>query len=236
MSDLDATTPRVFLACHGETEWTKNGRYTGTMDLELTPYGLEQVAGTAALVVGPRKLIDPARIHHFWVSPRKRALQTFQCFFGTADPGLGVSVEDDRVTVTEDIAEWDYGEYDGLLVSEIRARRKARGLDQESDWNVWRDGCEGGESAQQVTERLDRLISTIRNLHGPYMNGEKQVDVVLVAHGLIIRCFMKRWLNLSLDASLPVMYSPGAIGILSYKNHDLNEPGFYLGMAMPLEK
>lgn len=59
--------------------------------------------------------------------------------------GLGGSVEDDRVTVTEDIAEWDYGEYEGLLVGEIRERRKAQGLDKELDWSVWRDGCEGGE-------------------------------------------------------------------------------------------
>ncbi|KAL9614272.1 MAG: hypothetical protein Q9167_001228 [Letrouitia subvulpina] len=179
MSDLDATTPRVFLARHvwiicatpGETEWTKNGRYTGTTDLELTPGGISQVRAVGTQLVGPGKLIDLAR-------------------------------------VARDIAEWDYGDYEGLVVREIRARRKEKELDQEREWDIWKDGCEGGESAQQVTARLDRLVAQIREIQAPYMNGEKPVDVVLVAHGLILRAFVKRWLKYPLDNPLPMMLSP----------------------------
>ncbi|KAL8929423.1 MAG: hypothetical protein Q9172_000474 [Xanthocarpia lactea] len=147
MSDLDATTPRVFLARHGETEWTKTGRYTGTTDLDLTPTGVSQVTGTRSQLVGPGKLIDSARVARVWVSPRKRAQQTFHLLFGGggksgADCGSDMA---DKVTLTEDIAEWDYGDYEGLVVGDIRSRRKEKGLDKEREWNIWRDGCEGGE-------------------------------------------------------------------------------------------
>ncbi|RAH66011.1 histidine phosphatase family protein [Aspergillus aculeatinus CBS 121060] len=232
MSDLDSTTPRVFLIRHGETEWTKNGRYTGTTELELTPKGVEQVTQTGSQLIGPGRLIDPARIARVWVSPRRRTQQTFRHLF--QPPGRHRGTVDERlVTCTEELAEWDYGNYEGLKVAEIRSARKARGLDQRREWVIWEDGCEGGESAQQVTDRLDGLIGRIRELQGPYMDGSKAVDVVLVSHGLVLRAFVKRWLNYSLSTPLPMMLSPGAIGILSYKNHDINEPGFYIGMSLP---
>ncbi|WEW59248.1 histidine phosphatase family protein [Emydomyces testavorans] len=145
MSDLDATTPRVFLARHGETEWTKNGRYTGITELDLTSNGVKQITSTAIQLVGPGKLIDPARIVRVWVSPRRRTQQTFQHLFGASSSSSGSELEPGKVTLTEDIAEWGYGDYEGLLVSEIRALRKERGLDREEEWNIWRDGCEGGE-------------------------------------------------------------------------------------------
>ncbi|KAF3938193.1 hypothetical protein ABW19_dt0202573 [Dactylella cylindrospora] len=145
MSDLDAATPRVFLARHGETEWTKNGRYTGITDLELTPHGIKQVAGTGSQLVGPGKLIDPAQVAHVWVSPRIRAKQTFDLLFRSGSFSIGESLPEEKVTITEEIAEWDYGDYEGLLVGEIRTQRKEKGFDQEVAWNIWRDGCEGGE-------------------------------------------------------------------------------------------
>ncbi|KAI0598742.1 phosphoglycerate mutase [Biscogniauxia sp. FL1348] len=234
MSDLDATTPRVFLARHGETEWTKNGRFTGLTDLDLTANGARQVSGTAAQLVGPGRLIDPTRLARVWVSPRKRARQTFQLLFGADNTSNHGSVVDpSKVAFTEAIAEWNYGDYEGLVVSEIRARRKEKGLDGEREWDIWKDGCEGGESAQQVTARLDGLISEIRSIQEPYMNGEQPVDVVLVAHGHILRAFVKRWLGYPLDAPLVMMLSPGAIGVLSYRNHDVNEPAFFIGMSLP---
>ncbi|KAF7517024.1 hypothetical protein G7054_g13933 [Neopestalotiopsis clavispora] len=148
MSDLDAATPRVFLAqmltkrCNitGETEWTKTGQYTGKSDLELTAAGIRQVTGTAAQLVGPGKLIDPtANVLHIFVSPRKRAQQTYDCLFDKSGPLA------ECTTVTEDIAEWSYGDYEGLRTAEIKALRSERGLDQEKPWDIWRDGCEGGE-------------------------------------------------------------------------------------------
>ncbi|KAI4158626.1 MAG: hypothetical protein LQ342_007278 [Letrouitia transgressa] len=150
MSDLDATTPRVFIARHGETEWTKNGRYTGTTDLELTPGGISQVRAVGTQLFGPGKLIDSARVVRVWVSPRKRAQQTYSLLFSGGDRDSDIA---DKVTFTEDIAEWDYGDYEGLLVHEIRARRKEKGLDQEREWNIWKDGCEGGEYVHPSAER-----------------------------------------------------------------------------------
>ncbi|GFG21189.1 hypothetical protein IFM5058_10951 [Aspergillus udagawae] len=231
MSDLDATTPRVFIARHGETEWTKNGRYTGITELDLTPAGVQQITGTARQLVGPGKLIDPVRIAKVWVSPRKRTQQTFQLLFSASGSDSGIDAE--KVTLTEDIAEWDYGNYEGLRSTEIRSLRKEKGLDESWDWNIWRDGCEGGESAEMVTERLDKLIQQIRLIQEPCMDGSKPADVVLVAHGLILRAFVKRWLKYPLDTPLPMMLSPGSIGILSYRNRDIDEPGFFIGMAIP---
>ena len=72
-----------------------------------------------------------------WVSPRKRAQETFHLLFDRKLP--------DEVEATENIAEWDYGDYEGLLVQDIRSRRKEKGLDREREWSIWRDGCEGGE-------------------------------------------------------------------------------------------
>ncbi|OJI99487.1 hypothetical protein ASPVEDRAFT_123832 [Aspergillus versicolor CBS 583.65] len=230
MSDLDATTPRVFIARHGETEWTKNGRYTGITELELTADGVKQVTGTARQLVGPGRLIDPARIAKVWVSPRRRTQQTFQLLLSAGgDSGL----EEDKVTLTEDIAEWDYGIYEGLQAGEIRSLRRERRLDESRDWHIWSDGCEGGESVPSASKRLDRLIQQIRTIQQPHMDGSKPADVVLVAHGLILRAFVKRWLKYPLDTPLPMMLSPGAIGILSYRNRDIDEPAFFIGMALP---
>jgi len=166
MSDQDATTPRVFLArhgpylpapshshfiptyiltranCAGETEWTINGRYTGVTELDLTANGVQQVLGSGKRLVGPGKLIDPARITRVFVSPRKRAQTTFGLLFGQGDECM---INSNRVTITEEIAEWGYGEYEGLLTPEIVARRAANGMDKEKPWDIWRDGCEGGE-------------------------------------------------------------------------------------------
>jgi broad specificity phosphatase PhoE len=129
----------------GETEWTINGRYTSFTDLELTPAGIKQVTGTSSQLVGPGKLIKPSNITRIWVSPRTRAQQTFKLLFGTTESESGLTVDASKVTVTDDIAEWNYGEYEGLLAAEIRAGRKAKGLDKDSEWEIWRDGCEGGE-------------------------------------------------------------------------------------------
>ncbi|KAI4280802.1 MAG: hypothetical protein L6R38_004164 [Xanthoria sp. 2 TBL-2021] len=150
MSDLDATTPRVFLVRHGETEWTKNGRYTGITDLELTPAGVNQVMATGTQLVGPGKLIDSAMIARVWVSPRKRAQQTCQLIFSGTDDIA------DKVTLTEDIAEWDHGVYEGLVMGEIRARRKEKGLDGErctwSDSALFRQAVAGVPFARSDTD------------------------------------------------------------------------------------
>ena len=95
------------------------------------------------MLVGSGKLINPSRVTHVYVSPRKRAQTTLDLLLGNVqkDTLMGGG----KITITEDIAEWDYGDYEGLLTQEIRARRKEKGLDKEKPWDIWVDGCEGGE-------------------------------------------------------------------------------------------
>ena len=135
----------------GETEWTKNGRYTGTTDLVLTPAGERQVTDTGIQLVGPGKLIDLARIARMYVSPRRRAQQTLRLLFSGKASDADIN---SKATITVDIAEWDYGDYEGLVVHDIRARRKENGLDQEREWSIWRDGCEGGEYIYSCSARF----------------------------------------------------------------------------------
>ncbi|KAH8821021.1 histidine phosphatase superfamily [Xylogone sp. PMI_703] len=215
MSDKDA----------GETEWTISGRFTGRSDIPLTPNGESQVSKSAGVLIGPGKLIDPSRLAHIFVSPRTRARRTHELLF--SDKQIAGDSE-----VTEDIREWEYGLYEGLLTAEIRAGRKQRGLDTDRPWNIWVDGCEDGESPAEVATRLDRLISRIREIQGPYMHGEKGVDVVIVGHGHILRAFAKRWIGFELGMRLPLMLEPGAVGVLSYEHHKVDEPALLLGVNM----
>lgn len=233
MPDKDAGIPRVFLHRHGETEWTKNGRYTGITELALTEQGQKQVLASGKLLVGRGKLIDPSKLAHIFVSPRNRAKQTFELAFTEED--RNALIEKGKVTETTKLTEWDYGIYEGLVTREIRALRKEHGLDQERSWDIWRDGCEGGETAQEVTERLDRLIDTIHSLQAGNMNGENPCDVVLVAHGHLLRAFVKRWLKYPMEFPLSMMLEPGAIGVLSYQHHDINEPAVLVGVGFPFE-
>jgi broad specificity phosphatase PhoE len=125
---------------------------------------------------------------------------------------------------------------EGLLSSQIRAARTERGLDVQRPWNIWVDGCEEGESATEVSSRLDRVIANIKEIQGPYMHGEKGVDVVLIAHGHILRAFAKRWIGFELGMRLPLMLEPGAVGVLSYEHHRVDEPAILLGVNMGVEK
>ena len=99
---------------------------------------------TARQLVGPGKLLDPARVVRVFVSPRKRAKQTFDHLFGAGGSGDS-AIPSGNTAVTEDIAEWNYGDYEGLKAHEIKSRRSEKGLDNEREYSVWRDGCEGGE-------------------------------------------------------------------------------------------
>lgn len=99
MPDKDASTPRVYLLRHGETEWTKSGQYTGKSDIPMTAHGEAEIIGTGQTVYGPGKLIDPARIAKVWLSPRTRAIRTYELLSGRTD----------GYEITESLAEWDYG-------------------------------------------------------------------------------------------------------------------------------
>jgi len=233
MTDKDSGTPRVFLARHGETEWSKSGRFTGTTDLELTNNGVGQVLGTGKVIVGPGKLIDQSNIAHAFISPRKRAQKTFDLLF--ADHG-SESMRETKVTTTEKLTEWNYGQYEGLLTDQIRTLRRDHGLDQERPWDIWKDGCEDGENPGQVTDRLDSLIETIKDLQRGSMHGKKPADVIVIAHGHCLRAFVKRWLKFPMEFPLSMMLEPGGVGVLSYQHHNVEEPAVLVGLAFPATK
>ena len=99
MPDKDASTPRVFLMRHGETEWSQSGRFTGSTDIPLTAQGEQQIIGLGSVAYGDQKLVDPAKVAQVWVSPRKRAMRTYELLSGKKN---GYEVKDS-------LAEWDYG-------------------------------------------------------------------------------------------------------------------------------
>lgn len=163
------TTPRVFIIRHGETEWSLNGRHTGTSDIPLTANGEQRIRATAAALVGPDRLIVPERLAHIYVSPRTRAQRTLELLIGGDRKGAswcpaklpwerhgdveeektgaeGTSAEKGvskaQIEVTEAVREWDYGDYEGVTSKEIQQRRTEQGL---PPWDIWRDGCPGGE-------------------------------------------------------------------------------------------
>ena len=99
MPDKDASTPRVFLLRHGETEWSQSGRFTGSTEIPLTEHGEEQIKGMGRVVYGDGKLIDPSKVAKVWVSPRERAARTY---------GL-LSGQKEGYETVESLSEWDYG-------------------------------------------------------------------------------------------------------------------------------
>lgn len=127
--------------------------------------------------------------------------------------------------------EWEYGLYEGLLTAEIRNGRRERGLDGEREWDIWHDGCEGGESPAELAARLDAVIARIRHMQAPHMYGG-QADVVVIAHGHSLRAFAKRWIGFEMGMGLPLMLEPGAVGVLSYEHHRVDEPALLLGVNL----
>lgn len=147
-----------------------------------------------------------------YVSPRARARRTLE-LLGLDSPNQTCNA---KVNVTPDLAEWDYGDYEGLRSAEIRDLRRSRGLDKERSWDIWRDGCEGGESPKEVEERCDRLIEKIRrDWHAPAMNdGRDSGDVLCVAHGHLLRAFAMRWIGKDLGEPLTLILEAGGVGTL----------------------
>ena len=130
----------LFLARHGETEWTRAGRHTGRTDLPLTGNGRRRARGLAG-ALGRR------RFALVLTSPLRRATETCEL------AGLG-----DRAEIREDLREWDYGDFEGLTTPEI--------LERQPGWSLWIDGCPGGETAAAVGERADRVIEEVREAGG----------------------------------------------------------------------
>ncbi|CBF78167.1 hypothetical protein AN8720.2 [Aspergillus nidulans FGSC A4] len=236
--------PRCFIIRHGETEWSLNGRHTGITDLPLTENGEKRIKATGKALVGNDRLIAPKKLVHVYVSPRTRAQRTLELLeIGCrerlpwtekrkAESDEPIRTEA-KVEITEAIREWDYGDYEGLTSKQIRERRAEQG---EGSWDIWRDGCPGGESPEDVMKRLDALIAEIREKHHkPCFEGNKESgDVLIVAHGHILRAFAMRWTGRPLTETALILEA-GGVGTLSYEHHNIEEPAIILGGGFVVE-
>jgi broad specificity phosphatase PhoE len=170
------------LARHGETEWSRDGRHTGRTDIPLTENGRAQAQHLGAAL-------------HEWSfarvlsSPLERALETCRL------AGFGGLVE-----TTEDLLEWDYGEYEGITTAQIRESRPG--------WYLWRDGCPGGETAADVGRRVDRVIAAVDGSDG---------DVALFAHGHVLRVLAARWIRLGPESGALLALGTGTLSAMGYE-------------------
>ncbi|KAG5361331.1 Sedoheptulose 1,7-bisphosphatase [Yarrowia sp. C11] len=221
--------PRLIFVRHGETEWSKSGQHTSVTDLPLTENGVKRVRATGKALVGRNRLVNPDYVEHIFVSPRSRAQQTLKLFFEDEPETLSKIPQ----TVTEDIREWDYGQYEGRKSADIRADRTARGIDKDGHkWNIWSDGCEDGESPEEVQKRVDELIREIRVIHKKALDEKKEhCDVMVFAHGHILRVFALRWINGDITINPALILEAGGVGVLSYEHENIEEPAIYLGGA-----
>ncbi len=159
--------PVVWLARHGETEWSRTLRHTGRTDLPLTAEG---EAEARAL----REPLAAVAFDRVLCSPLSRARETCEL------AGLG-----DRAELRDDLLEWDYGEYEGRTSADIHTDRP--------DWLLWRDGCPEGESPADVGARADRIIAELLAMEEGIPGG---TTVAVFAHGHVLRVITARWLDL----------------------------------------
>lgn len=172
---------RVYIVRHGATEWSVSGQHTSRTDLPLLESGREQAG-----VVGEK--LRGRRLDLVLSSPLLRARETCRL------AGL------DGAETTDDLREWDYGEYEGLTTPQIR--------EADPDWNLWRDGCPGGETPAQIGARVDRLLERIAGVEG---------DVAAFAHGHVLRVLTARWLEMEVAAGARFKLEAGSLGILGHE-------------------
>jgi broad specificity phosphatase PhoE len=178
----DPPASQLWLVRHGETEWSASGQHTSRTDLDLTAAGVE-----AATAVGRRLAGAPVFVRVV-ASPRLRARRT-AALAGHADP-----------EVVGDLAEWDYGDDEGLTTPQIREDRPG--------WTVWADGPRGGETAADVTARADRVVAMVRAADGP---------VAAFSHGHFCRVLGARWLGLPASAGAHLKLSTASVSVLGWE-------------------
>lgn len=188
----------LYLIRHGETEWSLSGRHTGRTDIALTRNGEGE-----ARELGKR--LQDIPFAHVLSSPLKRALQT-----------CGLSVLDQAPEIEPGLAEWDYGDYEGLRSADIRIQRP--------DWKVYRDGCPAGELPEQVSARADRLLARLRGLEG---------NIALFTHGQIGSALAARWIGLALDEAQHLSLGTASLSILALDPHHPGVPVISLWNEVP---
>ena len=186
---MSAPLPIVYLARHGETAWSLTGQHTGLTDLPLTDNGQRN-----ARRLGQR--LEGLTFAKVLTSPLQRARRTCEL------AGLGAQAE-----VDPDLVEWNYGQYEGRTSADI--------LKELPDWQLFRDGCPGGETPQQVSLRAARVVSRLRAVPG---------DVLAFSSGHFIRAFAASWLGLeALAAGRHFLLSTASLSAVGYE-HNLSRP------------
>jgi probable phosphoglycerate mutase len=189
---MNQPLPVIYLARHGETAWTISGQYTGLTDLPLTPRGERN-----ARALGER--LGGSNFAGVFTSPLQRARRTCEL------AGFGAAA-----TVDPDLLEWNYGQYEGRVSAELHRERP--------DWELFRDGCPGGELPPQVGARADFVIKRVRAIAG---------NVLLFSSGHFLRVLTARWIGLDPSAGRFFLLSTASLSALSYA-HNLSEPAIRL--------
>jgi probable phosphoglycerate mutase len=177
-----ASRVQVWLVRHGETDWSRQGRHTSRTDLDLTEDGRLE-AGRLTDCLGDTRF-DRVR-----TSPARRAVETARL------AGFGEVAE-----ASDDLREWEYGEYEGLTTTEIRARVPG--------WTIWSAGAPGGEAPEAVGQRADRIVSEALEATGP---------TLLVAHAHILRVVTARWLGLAPGEGRLFTLGTGTVSVLGWE-------------------
>lgn len=180
---------RIVLIRHGQTAWSRTGRHTGTTDVPLTAYGEAQARGLQPLLEG----WTFAQIR---TSPLQRARRTARL----------AGLDDPEPVIDPDLAEWDYGDYEGRTSDQIHTTRPG--------WTIFADDAPGGETAGQVAARVDRVLRQVRaDVHAGH-------DVALAAHGHLLRVLAARWLGCSPRFGAHLALDAGAVCVLDTE-HDV---------------
>ena len=173
----------VVLLRHGETEWSLDGRHTGLSDIELTENGLQEARDAG-------KRLSGMEFDHVLTSPLKRARDTCEL------AGFGAEAQ-----TTDELTEWNYGEYEGITTVEIQKTKP--------DWWLFSDGCPGGESAADVGNRVDPLIERAKAGGGRWL---------FVAHGHVLRVVGARWAGLPPEDASMLLLGTAAVCVLGYEH------------------
>jgi len=189
---MSEALPVVYLARHGETAWSLSGQHTGRTDLPLTERGERN-----ARALGER--LRGMTFAKVLTSPLHRAVRTCKL------AGFGAVAE-----IDPDLVEWDYGQYEGRRTAEIHSERP--------DWQLFRDGCPGGESPDQIGARADRVVGRVRAVKG---------DVLVFSSGHFLRVLAARWLGLDAAGGRYLLLSTASLSALGYEHHQA-EPAIRL--------
>ena len=173
----------LWIVRHGETEWSASGQHTSRTDLPLTETGREQARADADTVAG-------VGFSLVLTSPLLRARETCRlCGFEQA------------AELCDDLHEWDYGDYEGLTSPQIHESRP--------DWDLWTDGCPGGESPDQIGGRIDRLLARLAGVEG---------EVLCFAHGHVLRVLAARWCEMDVAAGARFALATAGVGVLGHEH------------------